>query len=284
MTLKAIDICCGVGGSTLGFRSAGFDVILGIDIDQTALQSYAANFPDIETWRMDILGLEAADLPEADVILGSTPCTEFSIANVNRSFDMALTDHFLQLVDDYKPKYWVLENVPPIAAFLKKRRRPHNVLLCADYGVPQKRRRCFGGNYPYPTPTHAEHSGPTLTGTFLKRWVNFGQIKHPEGGKILSKKAIAGAFRRANERSQKGIHFGLQFIDDFDVVPTLLATEWHGLRSSSPVIYDNGVLRRMSWRECVRVQSFPDDHIFRGTQVQRFRQLGDAVPPLMAGR
>ena len=48
------------------------------------------------------------------------------------------------------------------------------------------------------------------------------------------------------------------------------------------IIWDEGKLRRLSFLECQRAQSFPDDYIFKGTQAQRYHQLGDAVPPLLA--
>lgn len=278
--MKVIDLFCGVGGATLGFKRAGFEVILGVDIDEVALSSFKANHPEIETWQMDIMDLSAKDLPKADVILGSTPCTEFSIANRKRTCDMTLTYHFLKIVYHYKPRFWMLENVPGIARFLHGVR--YNILNAADYGVPQRRKRCIAGKYPEPVPTHYEHHNSTLSGGTTLPWVLFGAIKHPDGARIVSKKGIAGAFRRANEMGKKGYRFDLQFVDDNDIMPTITATQFHGLRASSPVIWDNGILRQPSWLECVRAQSFPDDYVFKGTQEQRYHELGDAVPPLLA--
>ena len=280
MTLKVIDLFCGVGGSTLGYKMAGFDVVLAVDIDGVVLSAYQANHPEVETWQKDILELKAEDLPKADVILGSTPCASFSIANLKRMCDTTLTYHFLKIIYDYKPKYWMLENVPGLAPFLHGVH--YNILNAADYGVPQRRKRCIAGKYPLPTVTHFEHSNSTLAGGATLPWVTFGEIKHPDGARIISKKGIAGAFRRANEVGRKGWRFDLQFVDDNDIMPTICATQFHGLRASSPVIWDNGILRQPSWLECVRAQSFPDDYVFKGTQEQRYHQLGNAVPPLLA--
>lgn len=278
--MKVIDLFCGAGGSTLGFKMVGLEVILGVDINKLPLRAYHTNHPEIETWKRDILSLQASDLPEADILIGSTPCTTFSVGSRNRSCDMTLTNHFLEIVRDYKPKYWMLENVPPLARHLPKG-TPHKILCVADYGVPQKRRRCLAGNYPLPEATHAKNGG-SLTNLDLKPWVRFGKIKSNNGTKPISKRGIAGAFRRAGEMGKKGFNFHLQFKDDSDVLPTLTSTSYHGLRASSTIIYDKGILRRMSWPECVRCQSFPDDYVFIGTQTQRYHQLGDAVPPLLA--
>ncbi|MCK4528645.1 DNA cytosine methyltransferase, partial [candidate division WOR-3 bacterium] len=113
--MRVIDLFCGAGGSSLGYKMAGFDVILAVDCNEVALSSYKANHPEVETRQTDIMQLTANDLPKADVILGSTPCQEFSTAKLNCTYDMTLTNHFLSIIHEYNPKYWMLENVPGIA-------------------------------------------------------------------------------------------------------------------------------------------------------------------------
>ena len=278
--MRVIDLFCGAGGSTFGYKMAGFDVILAVDCNKVILSSYKANHPEVETWQTDIMQLNANDLPKADVILGSTPCAEFSIAKKNRTYDMTLTNHFLSIIYEYNPKYWMLENVPGIANFLPMIH--YNIFNVADYGVPQKRHRCIAGKYPLPTPTHSEHGNQTLDNGNLKPWVKFGEIKHPDGSKPISKKGIAGAFRRANEMGRKKCSFMPQIISDDDVLFTITASEFHGLRAGGHIIYDAGNLRNLTFLECVRAQSFPDNYIFNGTQAQRYHQVVDAVPPLLA--
>lgn len=278
--MKVIDLFCGAGGSSLGYKMAGFDIILAVDVNEVVLSSYHANHPEVETLQADIMQLTAKDLPKADIILGSTPCQEFSTANLNRTYDTDLTYKFLKIIYDYKPKYWMLENVPGLAPYLHG--VDYNILNAADYGVPQKRKRCIAGKYPLPTPTHSEYGNQTLNNGNLKPWVKFDAIKHPDDNKVFSQKALVGAFKRAQKMWKKGNTFNFRFVGDNDVVPTLLATEPAGLRTSSIIVWDEGKLRRLSWLECVRTQSFPDDYIFKGTQVQRYHALGDAVPPLLA--
>ena len=103
----------------------------------------------------DILKLNPKRLPRHDVLLGSTPCASFSLANKpeNRTCDMTLTRRFLQIVDDVRPKFWLLENVPPVALHLSWHRRP-KILNAADYGARQMRFRMIAGNYPIPELTN----------------------------------------------------------------------------------------------------------------------------------
>lgn len=282
--MKVIDLFCSAGGSTLGAKLAGHEVVLAVDINSDALDAYQENHPEVEVWQRNILEITARDLPEADIILGSPPCTPFSAANLwTRTFDMTLTNHFLNIVRDYqklrkKEVIWVLENVLPLAELLPSwiPQRHRRVLCAADYGVPQQRYRLMVGNYPTPFQTHARnpagHLGP---------WVRFGRIREPGEHKPLSKEAIAGLLRRTHKMGLKKNNFLVRIISDEDVLYTVTTSEHHGLRAGSQIVYDNGRLRRLTFLESVRAQSFPDDYIFKGSKKERWRQVGDAVPPLL---
>lgn len=275
--LKAIDLFCGAGGSSLGAKLAGHQVIAAYDISTVHLRSYRANRPEVLAYCWDIMQMNADDLPEgADILMGSTPCESFSRINMHgRICDMALTDKFLELVEEYQPKYWVLENVPDIARYLKERGVPYSMLCAADYGVPQRRRRCMAGNYPEPEMTH--RSGDV-------QWhIKFGQIKdrHTGSEQVLSKNAIQGMYRRIWEMGKKGHGFKVKIMDDDTVLNTVTSSESHGVRAGSHIVYDDGRLRRLTILECQRAQSFPDSYVFLGDQAQRFKQIGQAVPPLL---
>lgn len=275
---KAIDMFCGAGGSTLGAKMAGVNVVHAYDLNSISLDSYQANHPGVSVHQQDILQTEASDLPKGcDIIMGSTPCESFSLLNMHgRCNDMDLTRHFMKIVTEYRPKFWVLENVPQIAKYLKG--IPYRLLCAANYGVPQKRMRCMAGNYPEPIQTHAENP----CGGLLP-WVKFGSIKDSNWRNygILSKKAISGAYRRVHEMGMRGNAFHVQFIDEEDVLFTVTSSESHGVRAGSQIVYDKGRLRRLTFLECRRAQSFPDGYIFRGDTEQKYKQVGQAVPPLL---
>lgn len=103
-----------------------------------------------------------------------------------------------------------------------------------------------------------------------------------EGSELtLSKDAIQGMYQRIWEMGKKSHDFKVKIVDEDTVLNTVTSSESHGVRAGSHIIYDNGRLRRLSMLECQRAQSFPDSYVFHGDQAQRFKQIGQAVPPLL---
>ncbi len=76
--MKVIDLFCGAGGFSLGFKQAGFDIILGIDLWERALETHKLNIGG-DVLNADVRDLEIKDLPACDVLIGSPPCPDFSI-------------------------------------------------------------------------------------------------------------------------------------------------------------------------------------------------------------
>lgn len=162
---KAIDIFCGCGGMSHGFELAGFEVLLGIDIDKHAMTTWAANhsgksilgdvtIPEIKEEIFDILSGE-----KIDVIIGGPPCQGFSTAGWRLDDDPRnqLWNHYLKIVERISPNYFIIENVPGILSAKQNGRSVlENMggtfgklgyqlkvkkLNSEDYGVPQLRRR-----------------------------------------------------------------------------------------------------------------------------------------------
>jgi site-specific DNA-cytosine methylase len=95
-------------------------------------------------------------------------------------------------------------------------------------------------------------------------------------------KAIEGAFKRANVQGRRGNSYRIRFLDDGRICYTLCSSEGQrGINIGSMLVYDEGRLRRLTFLEGARAQSFPDDYIFKGTVKEKWRQVGDAVPPLL---
>jgi len=194
--LTVVDLFCGAGGYSLGFHQAGFDVVLGVDNWNPACDTHFLNgigaTQNIDLFDMDVnrvlaLKKEVEDkYGPIDVLIGSPPCTEFSYAKNGGKGDiekgMILVRRNLLFVTIFKPKYWVMENVPRLESALSKecsgsketgwtipyeklgvpRSRfkelglvgdslhiPHGeVLIASDYGAHQNRKRFIAGNYP----------------------------------------------------------------------------------------------------------------------------------------
>ncbi len=183
--LTAIDLFCGAGGLSEGFRQAGYTVVAGNDIDAAAGETYKATHPDAEfilgpiqdvtVERLcEVSGLQPGEL---DVLLGGPPCQAYSVYNHQRGMHDAratLFREYLRIVQGMKPKWVVMENVTGITSIAggkvvqsikdDLRGLGYNVecrtLRTEEYGVPQERRRVvFIGNrlglpIEFPEPTH----------------------------------------------------------------------------------------------------------------------------------
>jgi DNA (cytosine-5)-methyltransferase 1 len=168
--LKVIDLFCGCGGLSTGFKSEGFHVLLGADINPHALKTYSRNFPGAKTIESDLSTVDPKALlrglalksGELDCLVGGPPCQGFS-KNV-RAKDRYHSDPrnlllltYIEFVKAFKPKFVLIENVAEMMNAFKSSYTDQIVeslekagygveserLLAADYGVPQLRRRAF---------------------------------------------------------------------------------------------------------------------------------------------
>src|SRR2546428_928331 len=169
-SLTVGDLFCGAGGFSEGFRQAGFEVRWAIDNWVPAVATFQRNHPNTNVIAANMMTLNADDLEPVDVIIGSPPCTYFSMANRGGSGDknqgLLLVKRFFEIVKDLAPAYWIMENVPPLHGTLSREldggivslangnlEVPRlEVLVASTYGVPQARRRLFSGSYPAPSP------------------------------------------------------------------------------------------------------------------------------------
>lgn len=164
-----IDLFAGAGGLSLGFEQAGFDIAAAVEIDPIHCAIHEHNFPCskaicasvVDVTGNDIRHRANLDNAEIDVVFGGAPCQGFSLIG-KRAFDdprNRLVLHFVRLVAELQPKYFVFENVKGLTLgkhveFLNELISaldnagydvvlPYKVLNAADFGVPQDRRRLF---------------------------------------------------------------------------------------------------------------------------------------------
>jgi len=154
--LKVLDLFCGCGGFSLGFESAGFKIVMGIDNWEVACESYQTNFPSAEVLCEDIMNIDPSTLPRVDIIIGSPPCQDFSCANLKKKEDPTLINKFWKIVDELQPKWIIMEEVPAAKNYIPNGWMKRIYKMC-DYGVPQIRRRLFAGRFvdPPKCPTKA---------------------------------------------------------------------------------------------------------------------------------
>jgi DNA (cytosine-5)-methyltransferase 1 len=164
-----IDLFAGAGGLSLGFEQAGFDITASLEIDPIHCATHEYNFPETAILCSDATKVRGKDFldrigrkrGEVDVVFGGPPCQGFSLIGKRLSDDPRnqLLFHFLRLVDEMQPAYFVMENVAGLTigpsrsvleAFLEGAKelgydtvQPPRVLNAANFGVPQDRRRVF---------------------------------------------------------------------------------------------------------------------------------------------
>jgi len=158
--LRVASLFCGIGGLDLGFEREGFEVVWANDLLHSAADAYAKNFGR-PVQRGDLMELPLGLIPEVDVIIGGPPCQSFSLVGRRDPLDPrgSLVFRFRDIVDSRRPRAFVMENVPGMAASRVGGRRLTDLLLedfdamgyrvallqllATDYLVPQRRRRIF---------------------------------------------------------------------------------------------------------------------------------------------
>ncbi|MDV2999026.1 MAG: hypothetical protein N5P05_000632 [Chroococcopsis gigantea SAG 12.99] len=175
-----IDLFAGAGGLSLGFEKAGFDIVAAVDIDPIHCATHQFNFPNCTTICQSVIDLTGEKLRrlagidncEIDVVIGGAPCQGFSLIG-KRALDdprNQLVHHYVRLVRELQPKYFLFENVKGLTVGNHRRFleeiieafeeggynvvTEYKVLNTADYGVPQDRRRLFllGARHSLPLP------------------------------------------------------------------------------------------------------------------------------------
>lgn len=140
--MQTIDLFCGCGGLTAGFRAAGFDNLAGFDNWQAALDTYNANNPDPGEM-LDLSDLDAslkrlAEYKNIDGIIGGPPCQDFSSAGKRMEGDRAdLTEKYAAIVKELRPAFFLMENVPR-ASKSQAFKNALSVLSASGYGISMR--------------------------------------------------------------------------------------------------------------------------------------------------
>ena len=345
--LVAIDLFCGCGGFSYGFQEAGFEMVLGIDMWKDATVTYKHNLPNACVINEDITNVGAADLlkkinmtsDEIDVIIGGPPCQGFSVSGKRMIDDPRnkLYKSFVELVDNIRPKMFVMENVPGLIRLFGgkvKEEVLHDFssigyrvtvqqLSSDDYGVPQQRKRVFfvGINkekmpedveFSFPKATFGIPTNPAITCKeaisdldFVPDDVSLGE----DIAYMLPAQSEYQKLMRENSNSIKNhsitIHKEqtkniIAMVPDGgnykDLPEELQSTRkvhiaWTRMNSNKPCFtIDTGHNHHFHYkenrvptvRESARIQSFPDRFEFIGIKTSQLKQVGNAVPPLMA--
>lgn len=299
--LNVLDLFCGAGGLSCGFKQAGFNIILGVDNDKDALETFKLNHPESKTILGDISKINKREIEKItgkikiDVIVGGPPCQGFSMAGRRDPGDKrnTLIEEYLNLVSEINPKLFVIENVKGLLSMKTKNGELviDNIinlaeekgyfitiypLNAANFGVPQNRNRVF------------------LIGC-KKKCFKISLIKQKEipVKEILLKKQdvqkkyfysqrlIDGFKRREKINKQLKRGFGWKFLNLNEPSYTISA-RYYKDGAEALVKYSEDDIRMLTPEECALIQSFPKNYKFASGKIKTYKQIGNAVPPRLA--
>lgn len=315
--MRSIDLFSGVGGLTKGFQQAGINAVAALEHDRSICDSFKANFPDVHLIEGDVRdGSFVGWRGRIDVVVGGPPCQPFSVAGRQLSSldPRDCVPEFIRAVDECQPEAFLMENVPGLASPRHQAylftvierlgsigyRVSADILDAASYGVPQHRRRLFivgmrAKAFVFPAPTH----GPGSEQEYVTAGEALERVPYdiPNTAKVTYAKnpvlrpqpydgmLVNGGGRPINldEPSQTmPASAGGNRTHILDPDGVLVEYHRYLVRGGTPLQGKVPGVRRLTVRESARLQSFPDEYIFTGTQSSRYKQVGNAVPPLLA--
>jgi len=314
--MKVVSLFSGAGGLDLGFEKAGFDIIWSNEFDKDIWQTYEKNFPQTELNRSSIRDILSSDIPDCDGIIGGPPCQSWSEAGKLRGIKDKrgkLFFEFIRILRDKQPKFFLAENVSGMLASRHKEALNYiqqlfsesgytlsfQLLNAKDYWVAQDRKRVFFIGYRNDLKKHFQFPEPIQRPRFLKDIIF--DIKdnvlpaigknHTNGKRcaIPNHEYLTGGFSsiymsrnrvRAWGEPSFTIQAGGRHAPIHPQAPKMAFVE-QNVRIFVPE--KAHLYRRLSIRECARIQSFPDDHIFYyKALLAGYKMVGNAVPPNLA--
>lgn len=310
---KVASLFAGCGGSDLGilggfeflgkkYSKLPFDIVYALDNDAKAVATYNANFKHPAVMK-NIEDCEMTEIPDIDFLIGGFPCQSFSTVNPKKNPFDARGQLFKQMAKILKvkqPKIFIGENVKGMlvlknGAIYRSIEKSfeksgyvvvHKLVNAANYGVPQRRQRVFmvgirkdiATKFEFPDELYAEEP----TGK-QKKWRGVGMVIDsliPDDPKyFFSEKAVKG-MRKAKNNMKRGLW------QDLDK-PCLTLTSHLAkvsINSRDPVLLvdeKKDLYRRFTPREAARIQSFPDSFEFVGSDANAYKQIGNAIAPVV---
>lgn len=295
---ETVSLFSGCGGLDLGFKgnfdykkehypALPFNFLKAYDHDARCVETYTRNVGEhIE--KADLESLSPAEMPRADVLVGGFPCQEFSSCGPQGGLDSQrgqLYKVFIRYMRHHRPRVVVAENVHHLARMQKGAvlntimrglravgyRFAVWTLYAPDYGVPQARKRLFlvgvRGDLP------GQPSMPEMTHAFDHRSVDWAisDLEHVVDESVPNQ----SEYFKAN-RAKRGSGQGDEISKAGSPAYTVRANV------KSRVQFHYSLSRRLTMRECARLQTFPDTFTFTHKPTYTIQQIGNAVPPVLA--
>jgi len=305
--LKVASLFCGCGGSDLGmvggfdylgkrYEELPFDIVYAVDNDHWAVETYNKNFRK-KAVCADVMEVDFNNVPDVDVMIGGFPCQSFSTVNPTKDTNDARANLYKQIVRFLQvkhPQCFICENVKGLMTLhggsIIKRiidefsdcgyQVKFKLLKAVEYGIPQRRERVIiiglrndiTFNYEYPRPICSENSATPLSSVI-------DELAIKEQKYYFSQKAVQGV-KNAKNNMKRGLWQDLS-------KPSLTLTSHlakTSMNSRDPILLvdpEKELYRRFTPREAARIQSFPDDFQLNDSESKSYKQIGNAVPPVL---
>jgi len=313
--MNIISLFAGAGGLDLGFEKVGFNIVWANEYDKTIWDTYELN-NNATLDRRDIRHIPSEEIPQCDGIIGGPPCQSWSEAGALRGIDDArgkLFFEFIRILRDKKPKFFLAENVSGMLA------NRHNdavksiismfedsgydvyiqLLNAADYGVPQDRKRVFYVGLrkdlmcSFSFPPHRNRKVALEQAiSDLKDSALPALHRNKTNGDscfVPNHEYMTGGFStiymsrnrvRSWDEQSYTIQAGGRHAPIHPQAPKMKFIEQN---KREFVKGSEDLYRRLSIRECARIQTFPDSFKFVYTDVaDGYKMIGNAVPVRLA--
>lgn len=288
-----IDLFAGIGGIRIPFQELGGECVFSSEWDKFSQKTYRVNFG--ETPSGDITKIESKDIPDFDILLGGFPCQPFSQAGLHKGFEDTRGTLFFEIeriLQEKRPKAFLLENVKQLKGHDNGRtfrvimqhlaslnyHADARVLRAVDFGVPQIRERIyivgFDENYynindnyefPFPSPTGIK----TRVGDILETNV--------DDKYTISDNLWAGHQKRKKENKKRGKGFGYSLFNADSPYTSTISARYYKDGSEILIEQDDKNPRKLTPRECARLQGFPEEFIIPVSDAQAYKQFGNSV-------
>lgn len=316
--MNIVSFFAGAGGLDLGFQNAGFNVVWANEYDKEIWETYQKNHPHTVLDKRSIVNVLSSEVPECDGIIGGPPCQSWSEAGAMKGIADKrgqLFFNFIKILEAKQPKFFLAENVSGMLLGrhsealenIKELFRNSGIgyelsfemVNACDYNVPQDRKRVIfvgirkdlGFTYKFEKPNFLK---VTLQDTILDLKDNVlpAKINNKTNGNdciVPNHEYMTGGFstifmsrnrvRNWDEQSFT-IQAGGRHAPIHPQAPKMKFIE-QNIRIFAPG--KEHLYRRLSVRECARIQTFPDNFIFHYDNISAgYKMIGNAVPVNLA--
>lgn len=305
MELTVGSLFSGIGGIDMAFQQSGYKVAWAIEKDAACCRTYRYNFKNVDLIETDIRSVDPSALSRVDIITAGFPCQPFSIAGKQRGFDDERGHLFYEVgrfIKAYRPRFLFLENVPNLMEHNEGKTFlvVHDVLSDLDYsiryrvlraseygGVPQIRDRIYivafrdqedCDRFEFPKKMELNFSIENI----LLRSQRKHDIYYYTPDNEFCKQA--SQIVKRHDSIYRVYHDSIKITQN-QMCPTLTASMGI-MRNQVPLVVDDFGIRKLTLRECLDFQGFPQYFYFPNTITidDAYKQIGNSVCVPVVGR